>query len=403
MEKQRDILHIDMNSFYASCEQARNKELKNKPVIVAGDPNKRSGIVLAASYEAKSYGVRTTMQLNKALKLCKDAIIVKADHSLYLKMSKGIMDIFDEYTPLKQQISIDEAFLDMTGTTHLFGHIIEASKKIQNRILEELDMPCSVGISTNRLLAKMGSDYKKPMGITTIYPYEVKEKLWHLPVGKLYGVGKKTSVVLNSLGIKTIGDLATTKIDLLTGNLGYKTSKLIIDSANGISSHVVNPGSKEVKSIGNENTFSRDLVSIEDIKREILLICDLIGFRLRKNLLKGRTISIKVKYNDFKVITRSKTINYNTDSTDLIYRTAIELIRNHNITKPIRLLGVTVFNFENTDINQISLFDNIIKEEDTEKDKHIDLMVDSIRDKYGYGAITRASIVNNNRKPKLYD
>ena len=385
----KQILHIDMNSFYASCEQAANPELKKVPLIVGGDPTKRSGIVLAASYDAKACGVKTTMPLYKAAKLCPEANFVKPSRGLYEEMSKKVMEIFDQYTPIKEQVSIDEAFLDMTGTEKLFGSVDDVAKSIQERILVELDLPSSVGISSNRLLAKMASDYKKPMGITTIYPHEVSEKIWPLPVQTLHGVGKKTSTKLISLGIRTIGDLANGNKDLLVHHFGEKTACLIVDHAMGKASDQLDPMSKQnVKSVGNENTYPNDLTDQEDIKHQLLLLADKVGYRLRKKMLKGKTISIKVKYSDFSVITRSKTLQTLTDSTDIIYEVSKELFWENQRNKPVRLIGITVSNFASDDSVQLSLFD---QQEETSK---IDLMVDEIRKKHGYGFVSRATMLN---------
>lgn len=398
MEKYKKIIfHIDMNSFFASCEQANNIELKDRPVIVAGDPNKRKGIVLAASYDAKACGVKTTMQLFKALTLCKNAVVVKANHALYTKMSKEVMKIFDNYTPIKQQVSIDEAFLDMTGTEHLFGLYMEAAEKIQKQILEDLNLPSSIGISSNKLLSKMASDYKKPMGITTIFPHEIQDKLWSLPVNELHGVGRKTAPRLNFLGIYTIGDLAKSSIELLKSNFGEKSSIMMKEYANGIDLSKVEYRKEINKSIGNEITFSSDLNNINKISKEILSICDLVGFRLRKENLKGKTITVKVKYNDFKSVTRSKTVNSFTNSTNIIYSTSIDLLKDL-IIKPIRLTGVTITNFEDEQMKQISLFESYYEE----NDKKIDSMVDNIRGKYGYKAITRASIIEKNKEARRH-
>lgn len=382
----KHILHIDMNSFFASCEQAVNPELKKTPLIVGGDPKRRSGIVLAACYGAKKYGVKTTMPLYKAAQLCPEATIIKASHSLYGEMSRKVMAIFDDYTPLKQQVSIDEAFLDMTGTENLFGDIYTVAKTIQKRILNELALPCSVGISSNKLLAKMGSDYKKPMGITTIFPHEVEQKLWPLPVGELYGVGKQSVIKLGSMGINTIGDLAGASLEILISYFGNKAAKLMHDHANGRDDDLINPGNGSgVKSVGNELTYTTDITDIDIIKREILLLSDKVGYRLRKKMLKGRTISIKIKYNDFSIITRSKTINKLTDSTDKIYDIAKELILKNINSKAIRLLGVTISNFDSGEDIQLSLFDT------NEEHNQVDAMVDAIREKYGYGSMRRGT------------
>ena len=381
----RQIMHIDMNSFYASCEQAANPELRNVPLIVGGDPEKRKGIVLAASYDAKRYGVKTTMTLNEAARLCPEAVFIRANHELYEEMSEQVMQIFAEYAPVMEQLSIDEAFLDMTGTEQLYGDLKKLARKIQNRIMDELMLPCSVGISSNKLLAKMASDFKKPMGITTIYPDDIKEMIWPLKVSELFGVGKKTAMKLNQLGIRTIGELAKTDIGVLSGLLGEGTAMMLHNYANGIDPSPVVSSRDEIKSIGHEMTYPEDLTRIEDILRELLVLVDKTAYRLRQKGQKGKTISIKIKFNDFTLITRAHTISEVTDSADCIYQVAKELVTSCKIAKPIRLLGVTVSNFEDDSIKQLSLFS-----QDNDR-KKLDSMLDEIRGKYGFDAIKRAA------------
>ncbi|WP_281818752.1 DNA polymerase IV [Vallitalea longa] len=395
----RTIFHIDMNSFFASCEQALNPKLKEKPLIVGGDPKKRRGIVLAASYDAKAYGVKTTMPIWQAVKLCPEAVIIRPTHNLYSNISKKIMNIFDEYTPLKQQLSIDEAFLDMTGTENLFGSTLEAASIIQNRLLDELDIPCSVGISSNKLLAKMASDYKKPLGITEIYPKDIENKLWHLPVGELYGVGKKTTIALNKINVKTIGDLAKCPVDTLATIIGNKYANEIHDSANGIGESIIDPNVRnETKSISNEITFSSDIDDLDKLKKEALLLADSVSWRLRKHMLKGKTISIKIKYSNFKTITRSITINNPTDVTDIIYNKTCNLLDNLELGQSVRLLGVGIGNFDNSEYQQLSLFE---KEENVpHKKEQVDRLVDELRERFGYDSVKRASLIDNSYNPK---
>lgn len=396
----RDILHVDMNSFFASCEQAVNNDLKDKALIVGGDPEKRRGIVLASSYEAKAYGVKTAMPIWQAVKLCPKAIVIQPTYKIYTRISKEIMKIFDDFTPKKQQISIDEAFLDMTGTRNLFGTPYEAAQKIQARILNEVDIPCSVGISSNKLLAKMASDYKKPMGITTIYPSDVERMLSHLDVGELYGVGKKTAPQLKKVGINTIGDLGKAKFDDIKKIVGSKQAWSIIRHAKGIDDRPVDPLHRaESKSISNEITFSNDISDIDILRNELLLLSDHIGFRIRRKLLKARTVFIKVKYSDFKVITRSITLDRPTNLTQTIFGKSNELLSSVPL-RPIRLIGVGVGNIDEGEECQISIFDDVEYTDNVKKEESVDKVFDSLRERFGYNVVKRGSLINNGKKPR---
>ena len=391
----RIIFHIDMNSFFASCEQALNPELKKRPLIVGGDPETRRGIVLAASYDAKAKGVYTTQLVKDAMRMCPEALIIKSTHGLYSDMSKKVMAIFDDFTPLKQQASIDEAYLDMTGTEHLFGDYMTCAETIQKRILDELDLPCSVGIAHNKLLAKMGSDYKKPMGITRIFEEDIPTKLWPLKVGDLHGIGKKTVPKLNDMGIMTIGDLAAYDQDLLIALFGYKGGISMHNKAKGMASDDVRNTHEPAKSVGNERTYSSDISDFERIKEEVLLLADKVGFRLRKHMLSGRTVTVKLKYSDFKVNTRGKTLQAPTHHTDLIYETAVELLKEGWNGKPLRLIGVTVSNFDDEEDQQISLFD--MEEAANPEHSEVGHRLDEIRQRFGYGMIKRATLMD--KKP----
>lgn len=380
------IFHVDMNSFFASCEQVKNPKLLNQPIIVVGDPDRRSGIVLAASYEAKAHQIKTTMPIYQARKLLPQVIIVPSDYRFYVKMSEQVMQIFDDFTPVKEPASIDEAYLDMTGTEHLFGQPKQAAAQLMERVSTELGLGCSIGISSNKLLAKMASDMKKPRGITELYPEQVPDKLWPLPVGQLYGIGRKSVPKLNSMGIKTIGDLAKVERERLVLGFGPKHSDYMINSANGMGSDQVDPNAyAEAKSIGNELTYRQDLTEYEKIKDEILLLSDTVSYRLRRKNLKGKTISLKIKYNDFTVATRSKSLYNGTANTNQIFETGLDLLHQHWSRKPIRLLGIAVSHFEAN--QQLSLFG-----QENEKKEDADKMVDQLRGKYGFGIVTRGSI-----------
>lgn len=387
------IFHVDMNSFFASCEQAEAPQYRGKPLIVCGDPKARSGIVLAASYEAKAFGVKTTMFISDAKRLCPNAVFVPSRHRLYSEYSRKVMAILDDFTPLKEQASIDEAYLDMTGTERLFGESRHAAELIQQRIHDELGLGCSVGISTNKLLAKMASDMKKPMGITELYEEDVPVKLWPLPVRELFGVGRKTAEKLSSLGINTIGDLAKTDERLLYDVFGEAMTKYMAEASHGRGTDKLEPeGSVENQSIGNENTYSHDLSNLEEINHELLFISDSVGFRLRKEKKQARCVTVKIKYYDFKIATRSRTLLVPFDSTEEIYKTASEIFAANWSKKPVRLLGITVSGFD--EATQLSLFSSGAEK----KHSAVDSSIDSLREKFGFNSISRASLMDKTNK-----
>ena len=387
------IFHVDMNSFFASCEQAANPEYAKKPLIVCGDPQNRAGIVLAASYEAKAFGVKTTMPCYEAKRLCPNAIFVPCRHKLYAQVSRKVMAILDSFTPIKEQASIDEAYLDMTGTERLFGESAEAARKIQQRIYDELHIGCSVGISTNKLLAKMASDMKKPMGITELYENDVQQKLWPLPVRALFGVGEKTAEKLERYGIRTVGDLAAMDENWLSGVFGPAMAKYLHESANGRGAEYLEPdGTVESRSIGNENTYSHDVATLDEARRELLFICDSVGYRLRKEEKQARCVTLKIKYYDFKVVTRSRTLPMPFCDTDTLYRTAAELFDTNWNRKPLRLLGVTASGFD--DCEQTTLFEDLA----AEKHGAVDESVDALRRRFGFNSVVRASLMEKKNK-----
>jgi len=368
-----------MNSFFASCEQATDKKLKNLPIAVAGDPKKRHGIVLAASYEAKKYGVKTTMPVWQAQKLCKDLIIVGSHYSDYTEYSKKVMEIFDRYTPLKEQISIDEAFLDMGSEKN----ILEVAKEIQDVILKELDLPCSVGISENKFLAKMASEMKKPLGITTLYKSEIKEKLWPLDISKMYGVGSKSKNKLNNMGIVTIGDLANYDKNIIINFFGNKMGRAIYNNAKGIDSDDLTKTKAKNKSIGKEVTLVRDTDDIEKIKTNVRWMADKVGRSLRENNYTAKTISVKIRYKDFSNAAKSMTLKKYINSNEDIYNAAMNLFLKFWNKNEVRLIGVTVSNIDTGEYKQLNLFE--VKPKITDEDE----MIDKIYKKYGSGKIKK--------------
>ncbi|HCX65361.1 MAG TPA: DNA polymerase IV [Eubacteriaceae bacterium] len=398
--KRSEIFLVDMNAFFISCESARNPSLKEHPSAVAGDPKNRTGIILAANYPARALGVKTAMNVYQAVKLCPQLILVPPDHAYYREKSQEMMALLNHFSPVIQQNSIDEAWLDMTGTEKIFGPPVQAAKKIQTAIQEQLNLPCSIGISENKFLAKMAADLKKPLGITTLYREEISKKLWPLPIGEMHGVGKKTQQLFNAQGLFTIGDLAKADTSLLIRLCGLHGEKLH-QLARGIDrSKVEHHCHDDVKSIGNSTTLSKDLTDLEEGKRVLLQMAEKVGQRARAQNKKGRTVQITVKFNDFTTITRqtSSTPTYNTQT---IYEIASDLFAALQRKKPIRLLGVTLSGFDREEALQLSFLDERTsseKKEPESKRDTLDKTLDLIKNKYGNATVQRGSLISKNKE-----
>jgi DNA polymerase IV len=384
------IFLVDMNAFYISCEMARNSELKGVPAAVAGDPKNRSGIILAANYEARKFGIKTTMLLHEAKKLCPSIIFVPPDHTYYQKVSEKVMNLLCKYTPLIQINSIDEAWLDMTGCEALFGEPITIAQKIMSDIQNELDLWCSIGISENKFLAKMASERKKPLGITEIWAKDIAIKLWPLEIREMVGIGKQMEQKLHRMGIYKIGDLAKSNKELLTKYFG-KAGTELHQLANGIDTSIVTVNKEhDSKSIGRSTTLSEDTLDIKVIEKVLLDLSEEVGTEARQNNYKGKTVSIVIKYSDFRSITRQKTV-IPTYLTKEIYQNGLELIKeNWNKSSMIRLLGISISNFQDPDTEQISFFDELGLDCKNEEEEKLERAIDSIREKFGSDKIKRA-------------
>lgn len=388
------IFLVDMNAFFIGCEMTRRLELKGKPAAVAGDPKKRSGIILAANYEARKYGVKTTMVLHEARKLCPGIILVPPDHRFYEEKSQQVMTILSKYSPVIQQNSIDEAWLDLTGCEALFGKPLEIAKKIMDEIVSTLDLWCSIGISENKFLAKMASERKKPMGITEIWIEDVPDKIWPLPVREMYGIGKQTEKKLMNLGIYTIGDIAACNISILRKTFG-KYGEEIHRLSSGIdASNVTANPHYDSKSISHSTTLPDDIVEIEAAKTILLNLAENVGKDARRQGLKGKTVSILIKYADFESITRQKTI-VSTYLTRDLYRAGCDLLENNwSGHRPVRLLGIGLSNFEENETQQLSIFDMVEDTAASHKEEKLEKAIDAIREKYGSDKIKRAKTMN---------
>lgn len=389
----RVVFLVDMNAFFISCEMSRSPVLKGKPAAVAGDPKTRTGIILAANYEARKYKVKTTMLVHEARKLCPDIIFVPPDHEFYEKKSKEVMNILSRYSPDIQQNSIDEAWLDMTGCEALFGNPLEAAQRIMKDIVNELDLCCSIGISENKFLAKMASELKKPLGITELWGDELEKKLWPLPVREMYGIGKQTEKTLSNLGIYTIGDIAKSDIKLLVTALG-KHGDEIHRLANGIDpSPVTEHQVCKNKSISRSTTLPYNITDLEYAKTVILSLAEEVGTDARRQNYKGKTISITIKYSDFKTLTRQRSIQA-TFLTKDIYNVGAELLEeNWDISRPVRLIGIGLSNISDEAAEQISIFDITKSNTCDKKEEKLEKAVDIIRQRFGEDKIKRAKIL----------
>ena len=395
MAAERWVLHIDMNAFYAACHQAEDPALAGKALLVAGNPEKRKGIVLTASYEARRYGVKTAMANWEAKRLCPHATFISPDYKLYNRKSNEMIDILRDYTPVVEVFSIDEAWMDVTGSRGLFGSPEDIARQLKARIGAEVGITCSVGIAPNKLLAKMASEMEKPDGLTVLTREDLPERLWHLEVRELFGVGRKTAARLNDIGIVTIGDLAQAPEALLASHLG-KMGPQIGLWAQGIDDSPVTPNPEpENRSVGHSVTLSRDIIALDEMAPIILSLSDQVGRRLRKAGYRGRTVTVSFRDTAFNNATRSLTLENPTDLTEDIYQTALTIIKTRwKMGNPVRLLGVTVSNIEEGEVwYQGSLF----ADEDIRRERlsRLTSVTDSIRDRFGERAVVKARLVGD--------
>lgn len=379
-KKGRVIFHIDMNCFYASVEMAYDPKLKGKPIAIAGNPEERRGIIVTSSYEARAKGVRTTMTIWQAKKLCPELIIMKPNFTRYRVASREIFKMLSEITPNVQPVSIDEGYMDVTDTEQL-GSPLEIAENLQKKILDELDIPCSIGIAPNKFLAKMASDMKKPLGITVLRKRELPDKLWPLPVREMYGIGEKTAEKLNKMKIETIGDLANRDVYELKQALGINGERLR-NRANGIDASPVDPNAvNEFKSIGSSQTLPEDTTDRTVIDSLMNELAENVERRLHRKEAAGKSVQIVIRFHDLKTITRSKKIPYYIDSKEDILMIANELLDSHWKGEPIRLLGITVQEAEEKKNigQQLDLF---TYEKEAKKEK-LYKVVDGLSEKYG--------------------
>lgn len=383
--KNRQIIHVDMDAFYASVEQRDDPLLQGRPVVVGGNPNSR-GVVSTASYEARKAGIHSAMPLAEAQRRCPQAVFLPVNIQKYQKVSQQIRAIFLTYTPLVEPLSLDEAFLDVTASTRLFGSAEDIAITIKQRIKDELDLCASVGVASNKFLAKLASDLEKPNGFVVIDPNNIQELLDPLPVERIWGVGKKMLERLEHLNVHSVSDLR--KIDQASLSRFFGSwGNQIYFLARGIDNRPVE-SVREAKSIGRETTFSLDISDRETLETILLeLACD-IAQNLRKEKIKGKTISLKIRYDDFQTLSRSHTLNLATHLEDVIYKEAQQLLSEVSLQRPLRLIGITVNNLMGQEEEQLSLFD-----EPNQNQEKLVQAIDSILEKYGNKSIIRARLL----------
>jgi len=402
--KDRYILHCDCNGFFASVELLRYPELQSKPVAVGGDSETRHGIVLAKNEAAKKYGIKTAETLWQARKKCPDLIVLPPHHSEYSRFSKIINGIYTQYTDLVEPFGIDESWLDVTNTYSLFADSPQQlADDLRRRVKYETGLTISVGVSFNKIFAKLGSDYKKPDATTVISRENFRDIVWPLPVGDLLYVGKSTQNALEEMGVRNIGQLAALPLKTLEERFGKHGTQLY-EYANGLENSPVESyyAEKEVKSVGSGNTFSRNLTGMADIKPALLSLCEDVGMRLRKHGMYANGVQLTIRDPDFYTFSRQMKVE-STDITSEIYAAALQLFaKNYSETKPVRALTVTAIDLEKEKrVAQLSLFETKSTEKH-EKNEKLQAAIDQIRGKYGNSSVKSATVMTSTltKKPK---
>lgn len=387
------ILHLDMDAFFASVEQHDNPSLAGKPVIIGNHPR---GVVSAASYEARVFGVRSAMPVVEAKRRCPQGVFLPGNRRRYAEVSRLVMATLERVSPLVEPASIDEAYVDITGTETLFGPPETLGRRIKAMIREETGLGCSVGIAPVKFIAKIASDYDKPDGLTIVAPEQVSLFLADLPVGKIPGVGKRAQATLTRLGVHVVGDILAYPPDFWQRHLG-KWGLDLYARAHGQGSDVVCT-SRETKSVSAENTFDVDTADRQRLTTWLLRQSERIGRELRQEGLRGRTVTLKLKFNDFRQITRSRTLPEPIDSDAAIFAAVRALLAAEPLPNSVRLIGVGIANFGSKP-RQLGLFESPADQQRAHDGK-IDAALDAIRDKFGRDAIVRGRLFDFGKKDK---
>ncbi|KAE8559336.1 DNA polymerase IV [Paenibacillus polymyxa] len=389
----RVILHVDMNAFYCSVHAAEEPEkYKGLPTAVAGSSELRKGVIVTCSYEARRLGISTGMVVEQARRICPQLIVIQPDFHLYRRYSKAFMSIAYSYTPMLEATSIDECYLDISGSKQ-FGTPLDIAEEIQRRVEEELGLPCSIGVAPNKLLAKMASDLKKPRGISVLRLRDVPNILWNLPCGQLFGVGRKTADKLLQMNIRTIGQLAKADEHMLVSIFGVTGSWLKL-AANGINHSPVSTEREPNKSIGHTTTLPMDVVKLEEAQRVLLNISDQVARRLRRHGMLAGGIQLTIRTPDMKTFTRSQVRSTPTESAEDIYKEACALYRRHwGEDKPVRLLGITLQQLIPKEEAAVQL--DLFEYQDQPKKESLLRTMDALRDKFGENAILTAGMLGD--------
>ena len=399
---ERVVFHIDVNSAFLSWEAVKRiksgeKDIRLIPSAIGGDREKRTGVVLAKSIPAKRYGIKTGEPVSMALRKCPELFLAKPDFALYERNSRAFMNICREYTPLLEKYSIDECFLDMTGMSNIYPDLIATANDIKNRIKEELGFTVNVGIGSNKLLAKMASDFEKPDKVHTLFDYEIESKLWPLPVRELFTIGGATAERLEGACIKTVGDLAKIDLAVLKSLLGTKLGEHLHAYANGIDESPVVNSRERAKCYGNSITLEYDVKNLFDAQKILLSLADSTATRMRADGAKCHCVSVTIRDLDFNDRSHQKKFSSSTDITSEVYEACVALIAElWDRKKSLRLIGVSLSDLVYEDEVQLSFFDS----DKREKARTLDKTVDSIRNKFGKNMIVRGGVYKNNIREK---
>jgi DNA polymerase IV len=387
---QREILHVDMDAFFVSVEEVRDPSLVGKPVVVGGDPEGR-GVVAAASYAARKYGIHSAMPLAQARRLCPEAIFLRGSHGVYGDFSRRIFTLLDKYSPLVEPMSLDEAYVDLTGCHKLHGPVLSTAERIRDAIKTQVGINASIGIASNKLLAKVASGFVKPNGILWIAPGMEGKFLKPLPVGRIPGVGPKSGERFRRMGIKTVGDLAALPRKLLEEAHGKWGTGLYLKSRGICHSPVVGEET-DSRSISRETTFETDSMDVRFLESTLSYLVEKAAAQLRESELYVRSVSLKLRTSDFKTVTRSHTLSEPTAKDHVIFLTAVELFRKLFVRRTqVRLIGVCLLSLTRNTCTQADLFQNATP-------KQWDSLyqgIDRIRSKYGFRSILRGTSVQN--------